>query len=1041
VRLLQISVAGFGCLSDESISFSPTLNLIVGPNEAGKSTLQEAILASLYGLDGSDGGSPGTARWRPWTGAAFGLVLDAELLDGSRVRILRDWVNARLEVRDPRSDRDLMQRFGIHLEPGPALLGIARDVFTSTACISRAEIARIEDPSLMRRAVAELVEGGEADRSVQQALEALRKARLLECGDGAGAGPLEDARERFRRLSHDAAQAEQAREEMRAWAEQLQSITALSASDDQRGALLDLALARQRLQALEERQVRARHLDAELRRLETQLSELRAFASFPSALHPRALELRTRLDTASQEARAQREREAALQDQLASLKAQRTELEARARELEPAAGPAVMEGNEDEVRRLGAALGVVEAEIPTARERLQRRDAVARHAEARLEGYSLSANWEERRLVFHKSFSQWTEQSQAARDARGRMDQESADDLRSLHQDSERIKKASLVLDEIFALERAQPAMEEKIQRSGQRARTARMAILVLGVLIVLGFLLALYGLFETVPYYLGGLALGVGGLAGCIAAAVKLQDLSRTQRQLRREAEAAQARRQLLLEPFGVASGAELQQLQVDHLERVGQDAARLEIQRQLTTLEVRARESATALQRLVASWGLSVPSATDTSFQQTASLLERLVSDARTYIDAEQARVQARHALDELERQRDGLHARLREALRGSDGSSEHDLLTEADRFLARRSARRRLDQLTSQHEQVQAQLVRLDEPARRRAEAEAAGAEFQKGLRENYAAAGISTEDLEAAHAEWDRRLRGEAAFSAATSRAAQVRAELAHLLDGGTLLALDGQVDETRVAASAGSAQIDELAALADVPGETLERMRTELRQRCAARDQERLAIEHMLRRRWEELSDLASLREEAATAQQRVQVLGQRAAAFDLAIETLQAAAKAVRRDVARGLARELTPRLRMATQEQYSEAVVDEELAVRVRSATGRLIRVELLSQGTRNLIYLLERVSLAQWLGATKEPLPLLLDDALVHCDARRLEWALAVLEDLAQEAQILLFSKELALAEHPRIRRAWKVQRLEPRREHPAAHQLAAS
>ncbi len=1041
MRLRQISVAGFGCLSQEDITFSPTLNLIAGPNEAGKSTLQEAILAALYGLDGALGGTPAATRWRPWTESVFGLVLDAELLDGTRVRILRDWVNARLEVRDPRSGSDLMQRLGIHLEPGPALLGISRDVFTSTASISRAEIARIEDPGVMRRAVAELVEAGDADRSIRRALEGLRNARLRECGVAGGAGPLEQARERFRQLTHGVAKEEQARDEVRALAEQWQALKDLSQSDDERAALLDFALARHRSRALEERQARAQELSAELRSLETQLNELRAFASFPSALHPRVLELRTRLEAASREAGAQRAREAAIQDTLASLKAQRTELEARAGELEPAAGPAHTNGNEDEVRRLGAALGMVEAEIPTARERLQRRDAVARHGEARLEGYSLSADWEERRLVFHKGFSQWTEQSQAARDARGRMDEESAGELRPLHEESERIKKASLVIDEILAIERAQPGLAEKILLAGERARTGRIAILVLGVLVVLGFLLALYGLFETVPYYLAGLALGGLGLAGCFVAAFKLQDLGRTLRQRRREAETAQARRQMLLDPFGVASGSELQQLQVDHLERVRQDAARLEIQRQLTNLDVRAQESATALQRLVASWGLPVPSATETSFQQTASLLERLVSDGRAYAEAEQARVQARHALDELERQRDSLHARLREALGSSSEGEEHDILAEADRFVARRSARRRLDHLTSQREQAQARLVQLEEPARRRAEAEAEADEFRKSLRETYGSAGVPAQDLESAHADWDRRLHGEAAYTTATARAAHLRSELSHLLERRTLQALEAQLAEARAAVAAGSAPTADLAGMADVPPATLERLRGELRQRCEGRDRERLATEHLLRRRWEELGELAALREDVAAAQQGVQTLSQRAAAFDLAVETLQAAARDVRRDLARGLARELTPRLRTVTEGQYIEAVVDEELAVRVRSAHGRLSRVELLSQGTRSLVYLLERLSLAQWMSATKEPIPLLLDDALVHCDARRLDRALAVLEELAQDAQIVLFSKDLSLADHPRVRRAWQVRQLEPRREHPAAPQLAAS
>ncbi len=55
---------------DRAFAFSPGFNLIYGPNEAGKSTLQRAILALLYGF--FDEGSITAAKraevgaWQPW---------------------------------------------------------------------------------------------------------------------------------------------------------------------------------------------------------------------------------------------------------------------------------------------------------------------------------------------------------------------------------------------------------------------------------------------------------------------------------------------------------------------------------------------------------------------------------------------------------------------------------------------------------------------------------------------------------------------------------------------------------------------------------------------------------------------------------------------------------------------------------------------------------------------------------------------------------------------------------------------------------------
>ncbi len=1029
MRVTQLDAAGFGCLSQQRVALAPTLNLIVGPNEAGKSTLQQAILAVLYGLDDAGSDERGHAHWRPWAGGPFAVTMDLELQDGSRVRLTRDWARGHFEIVDPASGQDVRRRLGIHLEPGPALLGISRDVFLNTAFIARVDIARIEDPAAMRHALADLLENGQPDRSVRSAVDRLNAERQQRCGaPTAELGPLHETRARVEQLTHRLAQAEQARLELQALAVRCSALREGRRATDERAALLDHILRSQDLSGLEARCTQAKALSKALEDVSAQLGELHPFASFPSPLQPRVLELRTRLDVARAEGEAQRERESAGQEQLASLHAQLGDLRARAHELEAAAGPPTAEGDEEEVRRLAAALAVVETEMPVARERLQRREAAARHAEARMEGYSLTADWEERRLVFHKGFSQWMEQAQAAHQARDRIDLPTGAGLTPLQEEGERIKKADLVLDDILALEREQPARDERIQRASDRVRSAGMATLVLGVLVVLGALLAVYALFEDVPYYLGGLALAGLALLGCFLAAFKRQDLSRARQRLRREGEAAEARRRLLLEPFGVASGTDLQRLQIEHLERVHEDVARLEVQRQLASLDVRAQESATALQRLVASWGFSVPNGTETSFQQTAVLIERLVTDARAWGGAEEARVQARHQFDELERQRNSLQTRIREALPSGAGLGDQDSLAAADQFLSRRAARRRLDQVASQLEQARARVVQLEEPSRRRQEAEAEAVRFRDALADVYRAAGLATADTEAAHAQWEQGVRNESSYAVASARAGQLHTDLARVLEGAALEALATQVEQARaVLAETPAPSPEALVAFGSPPRATVDRMRNDLRRQCETGDHERLAAEHLLKERWNQLPEVAPLREDLATATEQLEHLTRLAAAFDLAAETIEASARQVRRDLAKGLARELSPRLARATEQRYVEAIVDEELAVRVRTPGGRLTRVEALSQGTRNLIYLLERLALAQWLSATREAIPLLLDDALAHCDARRLEQALAVLEELSGQSQVVLCTKDETLAGHPRVRRAWQVTRLQ--------------
>jgi len=94
MRLTRIEIEGFGTLQGMELRFGPTMNLVVGPNEAGKSTLQEAIVTGLYGLQSGDRAHSALVeradRWRPWQGGNFGLALEVLLDDGTALRIERD---------------------------------------------------------------------------------------------------------------------------------------------------------------------------------------------------------------------------------------------------------------------------------------------------------------------------------------------------------------------------------------------------------------------------------------------------------------------------------------------------------------------------------------------------------------------------------------------------------------------------------------------------------------------------------------------------------------------------------------------------------------------------------------------------------------------------------------------------------------------------------------------------------------------------------------------------------------------------------------
>src|SRR5438477_5739530 len=143
MRLEHIDIIGFGCLRNLRVDFHPRLTVIVGDNEAGKSTLQRAVRAALYGMDAGGQGRPversDWARWAPWDDAAYGLALTYALADGRRLRVARrlDTRNQDTQVLElGGSDLTEELRSGRAVTPGRFHLGVEEAVFAATAWLA-----------------------------------------------------------------------------------------------------------------------------------------------------------------------------------------------------------------------------------------------------------------------------------------------------------------------------------------------------------------------------------------------------------------------------------------------------------------------------------------------------------------------------------------------------------------------------------------------------------------------------------------------------------------------------------------------------------------------------------------------------------------------------------------------------------------------------------------------------------------------------------------------------------------------------------------
>ena len=143
MRIRAVHIEGFGCFTERSFEFGEGLTLIVGPNEAGKTTLVRAITAVLFGQQPEE-----REANKPWAGGAYAGTL--ELKEGDRTaRIRREFETEHVEVTEagdggsrtwsgtanPRARGPEIETYREHLK---RLVGFEDEgLFKSTLCVEQ----------------------------------------------------------------------------------------------------------------------------------------------------------------------------------------------------------------------------------------------------------------------------------------------------------------------------------------------------------------------------------------------------------------------------------------------------------------------------------------------------------------------------------------------------------------------------------------------------------------------------------------------------------------------------------------------------------------------------------------------------------------------------------------------------------------------------------------------------------------------------------------------------------------------------------------
>ncbi|MEZ5101838.1 MAG: hypothetical protein R3C15_18980 [Thermoleophilia bacterium] len=275
---------------------------------------------------------------------------------------------------------------------------------------------------------------------------------------------------------------------------------------------------------------------------------------------------------------------------------------------------------------------------------------------------------------------------------------------------------------------------------------------------------------------------------------------------------------------------------------------------------------------------------------------------------------------------------------------------------------------------------------------------------------AAVGGAVGDEAEARASLARLEAMSVAAEAAARRAGEARAALATALDGEDAAALAARAgDAARRLAAHREAHPDVAGGRRHDPitRADAERRLSEAREALAA-------LDGQVEAREQAAEDVVELGEALASAVARAQRVEEAGAAIALARELLLAAAEERKREFAPALATALARTLPRVTAGRYTEARVDGELRVRlVAPETGQLVEADVLSRGTRDQIYLVQRLEIARLLAGARTSVPLLLDDPLARTDRLRQRGALEVLREVAEQRQVVLSTDDETIVE----------------------------
>jgi uncharacterized protein YhaN len=1034
MKIQRAQIDGYGRLSDKDLSFSPGLQVIVGPNERGKSTLRCFIMDMLYGQKSHLSQvlyEESNALRMPWgQPEVYGGTLCYRLDEGQEIEVQRGFHpdDPRISLRDVAEGTDLAEAFETlpngELDFASRHLGIGKEIFRGVATIGDLGLDSLGDKDALEQIREKLLTLADSAGTAASAEDVLGLLTAYVDGlgrPGSAGRPLPKARAVLAELKAELQSARVARAEVAELGVQRQEVSQKrTALREERHALEgDIRLSE--AQARYARLLEAEKLLARIDQTTQQCFAMGAARDFPLDRAEEVERVESRVHTSQlQLDRSQAElRQLSHQLEVERSRGSSSEWKAHGTPL-----PEKLEHRflETVVRR--SALESRKEELKTAldegKERVERAQAALTEVPDFGQIGSDPVEW----------FSQLASSFQMARRAR---DEECAERDRILHEVEERlasIAEAHALFKEVeeftenareYELFERQLAEERKtladtrtvLEGTRDQTEDSLPGYLFVGVacLTLLAALGAVFVATENHAVFLPAMVLGMASLWSLGSYGLgrlrmkRMRDRIANLEEQESDSEERSCPASALIQPLMSAIDCEtVRELEAAH-EQYRDASAEISAQAEvLKTQEQKALESEERVNPLLlrlretfARVGEAIESEEDVQEASANAIgryqayreAKRNLSDARAALDRRRSEMtQCERGLEECRDTLISAEAEVREALRQRGFEEDHHEKVE-DAIQAYRRRVEEFREFQGRSGMLEERLNTLQAQVAK----ESAGVEQARlALELLLGQAGVSS------ISQWQGMAEKAREYQQLWNQRGALEEQLKALLHGEDIHDLRQQVEREDAAPAA--------------PAVAREQQSAEL-ERIAAEADELTQREHALHiammERGNHARPISDLEELMANARADLEALELEFEAACHAMALVQDIAGGRHAEMAPVLAKEAGSLLERITQGAYAKLQVADDLSVRVYvSETERLqdSPEKHLSKGTVDQIYFCLRMALLNALHRGGESIPMLLDDPFSNYDDHRLRETMAVLAEAASRNQILLFT-----------------------------------